>query len=208
MITSCGPLGLPKLMADFHAAHPAVEITLSEANSNELIDAVRSGTLDAAVIGLAESPPRGLDTQVVTDEPIACAVSTTHPLAGAKTVKLAALADHPLISLPVGTGIRARFEAACAVAGFQPPIAFEASDPHLLAELAGRGLGVAILPSSILDTERPGLAELELTDPPLRGQLAFAWRASGPRSPAAEAFVTHARTTLSPAQPARAGVPG
>ena len=39
--------------------------------------------------------------------------------------------------------------AACATAGITPRIAFEASTPEALADLAERGLGVAIVPSSV-----------------------------------------------------------
>jgi DNA-binding transcriptional LysR family regulator len=206
MITSCGPLGLPELLAEFHQTYPSVEITLSEANSDELVDGLRAGTLDAAIIGLASdanTAPAGLALQVVTDEPLVCAVSVDDPLArkagqpaGSATVALAELRGRPVISLPAGTGIRARFDEACATAGFAPRIAFEASDPFLLADLATRGLGVAILPRSIMSADWPKLRSLDLTDPALRGQLAFAWRADGPRSPAAEAFLGRARAAL------------
>ncbi|MCQ8770541.1 LysR substrate-binding domain-containing protein [Streptomyces telluris] len=66
--------------------------------------------------------------------------------AGRTALALAALAGRPLISLPRGTGLRGVLEHACAQAGFQPRITLEAAAPHLLARLAGRGLGVAILP--------------------------------------------------------------
>ena len=208
MVTSCGPLGLPELLAEFHRTYPSVEITLSEANSDELVDGLRAGTLDAAIIGLASTDPPGLAIQLVADESLVCAMNVDDPLAanadplgGGETVALAELRGRPVISLPIGTGIRARFDEACAAAGFAPRIAFEASDPILLADLASRGLGVAILPRSVLPrstvaADWPKLRTLDLTDPALRGQLAFAWRADGPRSPAAEAFLARARAAL------------
>jgi DNA-binding transcriptional LysR family regulator len=68
-------------------------------------------------------------------------------------------------------------------------IAFEASDPGVLAQLAARGLGVAILPEPVAG----GLRTLALG---LRGQIALAWRAGGPASPAARALVSHARSSV------------
>jgi DNA-binding transcriptional LysR family regulator len=72
-------------------------------------------------------------------------------------------------------------------------VAFEASDPSVLAQLAARGLGVAILPEpAAVD----GLHTLPLG---LRGQIALAWRAGGvggDLSPAGRAFMEHARGSV------------
>src|ERR1700716_1395811 len=43
MVTSGFAVVLSDLLADFHQEHPAVEITLSEANSDSLLDALRKG---------------------------------------------------------------------------------------------------------------------------------------------------------------------
>ena len=59
-----------------------------------------------------------------------------------------ALRDQPLISLPHGTGLRAALDIGCANVGFEPRIAFEASALPMVPQLAGMGLGVAILPAS------------------------------------------------------------
>lgn len=186
---------VPGLLAGFHAEYPNVEITLSTANSDQLVDAVRSGDLDTAIVSVGpDERPAGLDIEVVTDEPVDAAVSLADELAGHATVSLAQLAQRPLIALPVGTGIRRQFDQACAVAGISPRIAFEASTPQALADLAERGLGVAILPRSMA-RNRPGLHPLRLT-PELRGRLVLAWRASGPRSPAARVLVDRARELL------------
>ncbi|WP_409437354.1 LysR family transcriptional regulator [Mycobacterium sp. SMC-14] len=186
---------VPGLLAGFHAEYPNVEITLSTANSDQLVDAVRGGDLDLAIVSVGPGEqPAGLDIEVVTDEPVDAAVSLADELAGHATVSLPQLAQRPLIALPVGTGIRRQFDQACAVAGISPRIAFEASTPQALADLAERGLGVAILPRSMA-RGRPGLHPLRLT-PELRGRLVLAWRASGPRSPAARVLVDRARQLL------------
>src|SRR4051794_8609339 len=41
---------IPTLLADFHAQHPNVEITLSTDTSDALIDNVRDGRLDVAIV--------------------------------------------------------------------------------------------------------------------------------------------------------------
>jgi DNA-binding transcriptional LysR family regulator len=186
---------IPTLLADFHRAHPAVEITLSTDGSEALIDGVQSGALDAAIVSVGpDEVPSGLAVEVVTDEAIDAAVCLDDPWAGLTSIGLAQLVERPLIALPMGAGIRAQLERACAAAGLAPHVAFEASTPVALAELAEHGLGVAIVPQSVSRTH-PGLSAIEIA-PDLRGRLVFAWRSSGPMSPAARVLVDMARRLL------------
>ena len=186
---------MPLLLADFHADHPEVEITLSTDSSDTLIEMVRTGRLDAAIVSVGPGErPDGLDVEVVTDEAIAAAVSRTDELASRKIIRFTDLADRRLIALPVGAGIRHQFDAACAKAGVSPRVAFEASTPLALADLAERGLGVAIVPASV-PRGRDGLYALPIV-PELRGRLVLAWRSGGPMSPAARVLVDKARRLL------------
>jgi DNA-binding transcriptional LysR family regulator len=124
------------------------------------------------------------------------AVAPGDPLAGRARVAAGALRERDLVSTPRGTALRATLEAACARAGFSPRVACEASDPPMLAELAARGLGVALVPASVV-AARPGrLRAVPVAGPQLRGRLALAWRPEGPGSPAAQALVAHARAAV------------
>jgi DNA-binding transcriptional LysR family regulator len=172
-----------------------VEITLSEAGSGHLLDGLRAGRLDVAFVGLAGDPPPGIDILVITDEPLVAIVGTADPLATRDVITLQELAGHPLIGLPPGTALRACVDDAFAAADLRPHFAFEAGDPRLLARLAGRGLGVAVLPESVTEGRSAELHAIALR-PGVRGRLAFAWRAEGPVGPAARAFVAHIRTAL------------
>lgn len=195
MVASPSSLDLPGLLADFHHDHPGVDITLTEANSDQLLDALYAGGLDVAFIGLAGTPP-GITTHVVADQPLVLVVSPSDPLAKQATATLDAIRHRELISLPRGTGQRSSIDDACAEAGFIPHVAFEASDPHVLAQFASRGLGVAILPESTASAHGDELHIVVLTRPPLRARLAIAWKAEGPTSPAARAFISQARAVL------------
>ncbi|MCV7424432.1 LysR family transcriptional regulator [Mycobacterium yunnanensis] len=183
---------LAGVLADFHAAHPGVEITLSTDNSDVLMDRLRNGALDVAIVSVvSDERPEGLDVDVLTDEAFDAAVSHDDEMAGTTTIGLAALAERSLIALPVGTGLRTRLDQAFAAAGLSARIAFEASTPIAVAELAERGLGVAIVPSSVART-RPALHPVSIR-PELRGRLVLAARSTGPVSPAAAALLQTAR---------------
>jgi DNA-binding transcriptional LysR family regulator len=185
------------LLAVFHRDYPAVQISLSEDGSDQLLDRLQTGQLDAAVIGLPGPPPPGIDVQTVCTEQLVVATSHEDPLATRSRIALDVLRDRPLISLPQGSGLRSFLQSACARAGFDPDIALEAGDLQLLVQLTARGLGASVLPRSIADTY-PQLHVLTVTRPRLRGRIALAWRPAEPHSPAARQLIRHAQTMLAP----------
>ncbi|GAA1686202.1 LysR substrate-binding domain-containing protein [Nonomuraea maheshkhaliensis] len=189
-------LDLPGMLASFHDRFPAVEIALVENDPESLLDGVTGGRLDLGLLGLGAPLPPGVAVQVVVDQRLVAVVHPDHELAGARSVTVAELEGRRLVSLPAGTGLRAALEESCARAGFAPQVAYEASEPYVLGQLAARGLGLAVLPESAVAAAASELRVLELTEPAMRGQMGVVWRAEGPRSPAARAFVEHARRHL------------
>ena len=185
------------LLADFHAEHPAVEIALRTDAAEPLLAAVAAGRVDAAFTALPAAPPAGVATATIADEELVAVVAHGDPLARRDAIPLTALRERALVGMPRGSGLRSLLEDACAAAGFRPHVAFEAGDPRVVAQLAARGLGAAVVPASIAAARTDRLHALRVTRPPLRGRLALAWRADGPASPAAHAFVTRARAHFS-----------
>jgi DNA-binding transcriptional LysR family regulator len=195
MVIACSSFDFAELLAGYHRSYPAVEIALSEANSDELIARLQSGQLDLAYIALGGVAPAGLDLLEIADEALVAAVSQDDALVTCRSMPLAAIGDRTLLSLPRGTGIRAIFDDACAGIGLKPRITLEASNLGILARLASLGLGVAILPESVA-AATAGLHAIEITDPRMRGKVALAWRTDGPTGPAAQALIRRAREAM------------
>jgi DNA-binding transcriptional LysR family regulator len=201
MVTACTVTGLFDGLSAFHQAHPGVAITLVEDNSASLVEWVRSGEADLALVGVAGSPPPGLDSLSIVSERLAAAAPPGHPLlTGREGVTLAALAGHPLVCLPPGTGIRSALDQACAAAGIHPEIAMEASAPGAIADLAARGLGVAVLSKSMAASYAPRLASLPIEDIDIPARLTLIWRTMP--NPALQEFIRHCRRAFASPQPA------
>ena len=193
MVTACPVELMPAAVAGFHREHADVEISLVEDGSDDLLAGVAAGRIDLALVGLADDDPAaGIAVQVIADEPLHAAVAPGHELASRSSVPVRALAEHDLIALPRGTGGRTALETACARAGVAPRIVIEASDPRVLAAMAQRGLGVAVLP----DSGWEDLTLVPIVRPELRSRLALAWRDAGPASPAARTLIAFAREAL------------
>ncbi|GAA4679627.1 LysR substrate-binding domain-containing protein [Pseudonocardia yuanmonensis] len=186
MAPSLAATDLPELLADFREAHPAVEISLREGTSDELLGQLVAGEVDLVWAGMAGEPPPGVATRTITDQALV-AVGVD-----AVEVGLGDLPGRPLMCMSPGTGPRGAFDAACAAAGLRPTIAFEAGDPLLLARLAARGLGVAVLPASAVRAAGLDAPAARLL-PEVRSRIELAWRADGPNGPAARALIAAAR---------------
>jgi DNA-binding transcriptional LysR family regulator len=196
MVVACSAIDVPDLLAAFHRQHPNVDISLTEANSDQLIAALVAGELDLAYVALGPDTPPGIATRILVDEPMVAVVGPDDPLARAGHLDLAELGRRAVISLPPGTGVRALLDEACAAAGIRPRIALVASNLGIVAALAARGLGLAIVPASVAASGPAGLCTLPIDGPELRGRIALAWRSDGPMSPTARALVRDARALV------------
>lgn len=196
MVTACTVPALFSALASFHRAHPGVEISLLEDDSAQLVERVREGAVDLALIGAAERAPGDLPGQLVISESIAAAVPSEHPLAGKDGLTLAQLSDYPVICLPPGTGIRAVLDQAAAQHGVALNVALQASAPGAVVQLAERGLGVAVLSQSML-AEYPQLQIVPIVDADVTAVLALI--AAPSQSPALQELLVHCREAF--AQP-------
>ena len=175
MITGCTVTPLFDALATFHRRHPRIEIALIEDNSDVLVEHVRAGTADLALVGAAGTTPEGLQSLTIVSEGLVAVVAPGHPLARREQVPLRGLAAYPLICLPVGTGIRGVLDQACAAAGVRPNLALQATAPGAVADLAQRGLGVGVLSTSMA-AELEGLVAVPVDDVELSALLALVWR--------------------------------
>lgn len=175
MITACTVTPLFDALSAFHRGHPGVEITLVEDASEQLVERVRGGALDLALIGAAGTPPPGLDALPIISEGLVALVPPDHPLAARPRTTLAELGTYPIVCMPTGTGIRTVFDRACAEAGLRPDIALQASAPGAVTDLAARGLGVAVLSASMTDDR---LTAVPIEDVHTPAVLALIWTAT------------------------------
>jgi len=181
MVTACTVAVLFDALAQFHRRYPEIEISLREDSSDRLIDGVRTGMLDLALAGTSQELPSGVDSDVVSDEQLVAAVPADHALAKRRRITLDQLVDHPLITLPPGAGVRSSLDNACSAAGLTARIGLEASAPDVVAGLAERGLGVAILTDTMAAARARTLRAVPIDGPSLRSRLDLVWR-SGERA--------------------------
>ncbi|MDX3853204.1 LysR family transcriptional regulator [Streptomyces sp. AK02-01A] len=191
MVIGCTLTPLFDALAAFHSAHPGVEISLLEDRSDRLVEEVRAGTIDLALIGTATAAPEGLGARTIISDRLVVAVPAGHPLAEPRRVTLREVVDYPIVCMPSGTGLRTVFDEACAAQGLRPAIALQASAADAIADLAVRGLAIAVLSESMAVPYRDRLTARTIDDLETPALLAMIW--NNTHSPAVRALLVQSR---------------
>jgi DNA-binding transcriptional LysR family regulator len=178
-------------LARFAAEHPGIDVDLYQAGSLELIEAVGDGRLDFAPLGMVDAlPERARETVQLIEvhsEPMLFACSRSHRLAERKTVRLTEVAGERFADLGPDWAIRIVNDRAFSELGRPRRVAFETNDVDELLEVVGRGLGVAVLPTSACRRSRR-VRFLELRGPAPTWRTGIAVPRGRPPSPAARAL--------------------
>jgi DNA-binding transcriptional LysR family regulator len=158
---------LPDVLRFFRKHYPDVALELFELSSLQQAEALREGRID---VGLLHSPPpdaeQWLQVERILRDPLVAALPLGHRLARRARLTLRALAPEPLLLFPRqnGPALYDRIIAAYRAAGFSPSVVQEAAQMHTLAGLVAAGLGVALVPGSIVRLRRPGVVYRPVRD--------------------------------------------
>ena len=91
---------LPPALAAFQKAFPHVNVLLHDASWRELVDGLRNGTFELAIMPQTTNmQPAGLEFEVLRTYPICVALAPTHRLARLKSIPLEKLANEPIVGL-------------------------------------------------------------------------------------------------------------
>jgi DNA-binding transcriptional LysR family regulator len=201
-----GTYDLPGVLGTFHHRHPGVEIHMCEETADRLLEMLRSDELDCAFASV--DPDRLGDEFAATllfEDDLVVAFAAGHPFAELEHVTFERLAEEALIAYRDGSEMRRRLEWAMADHGLRPRNAFLCTEMAAVRGLASRGLGVAVLPKSVADSEGEPIEVRPVGPEPLRWPVTIVWRAARRQPPAAKAFLALALDGVG-AVPARLAV--
>ena len=138
---------LPERLQRFMAAHPAVTVSLHEADTRHVVRACLDDRADVGV-GVEVPLPAGLDAWRFASDPLQVVVPLDHPLAGRKKISFALALAHPLVGIHAGGALdRSLAERAEAVGKrFEPTVSVSSFDAA--CRMVEAGLGIAVMPRS------------------------------------------------------------
>jgi DNA-binding transcriptional LysR family regulator len=175
----------------FASDNPGIDVELHQAGTTDLLNAVSDGSLDFAPLGLVDPLPEHTRETVqvieIHEEPMMFACSRSHRMAEQSAVRIVDLAGERFVDLGLDWAIRQVNDRAFAELGQPRRVAFETNDVDELLEVVGRGLGVAMIPTSACRRTR-GVSFLKLRDPAPTWKIGVAMPRGRPPSPAARAL--------------------
>jgi DNA-binding transcriptional LysR family regulator len=183
---------LPAALVAVGAAHPRLELRVTEVDPAQAPDALQSGLLDVALVHeydyVPAEPDPGLVTQPLLAEPMylasAAAVAGTGHDAGTGGDPVRAAAALPWIVASPGTLCHLMAVRLCQAAGFMPRIRHYADDFAAVLALVAAGQGVAVVPALALADCPDGVA---LTELPVTRRTLIACRTGTQAHPAVAA---------------------
>src|SRR4051812_20536057 len=138
---------MPLSIAAFRAAHPGVELSLIISEPEDAFPLLRSGEIDLALgyEGRIRQELDGISRQHLLSDPMFVAMPVDHPLAHKRNLRLGDLADDPWIASARDCECNRLINRACAIAGFEPRIAFETDDYTAMQGFVAAGVGVSMI---------------------------------------------------------------
>ncbi len=174
---------LPRALAGLLEEMPGVDVRLREGPGPALLDALRDGEIDLALIVATGDAPTlpGITIEPLFDSPVHVMTPPGLLEDAGESIELIDLADQPIVTLQPGSSFRSHLEAAFTRAGLRFQPAVEVGNLSLVRRFMITGLGVAPVPA-VAFSRRARTARytlLELTGvPPVR--YAFAVRSGAP----------------------------
>jgi len=175
------PYLLPHVIPGLGADFPGLQLLLVEEKSQRLLERLRDGRLDAALLALPVEDAAGLHAEPVFDEPFLLAVGPRHPLAARNTLALAELAGHHLMLLEDGHCLRDQALDVCRLAGAEENAEFRATSLETLRQMVAADVGITLLPALAVRppvSNPPGIRLLAFSDAAPSRTIALVWRRS------------------------------
>jgi DNA-binding transcriptional LysR family regulator len=184
---------LPPFLREFRERYPQVQIDLREATTDVQLEELIQGRIDVGLLipPLPDKTKTDLEYAPVLSEPlILAAPKGLKALRGKNVVALKTLSDMPLIIFP--RRIAPAFHDAILTcfhdAGLTPRIGQEAIQMQTIVGLVSAGMGIALVPQSVSNLNRPGVEYKPLTGKTPLVETGLAWRRDN-SSPVLRAFL-------------------
>jgi len=167
-IISTAQYFLPQVLKQFRKKHSEYKIILEIRNREQLIELLRDGQIDVAIMGLV---PKEIDTKVyaITNHPHVFIANLGHSLTNQKKIQPEALNNFDFISRENGSGTRAHMETFIQDHDIQPNIIMEMSSNESIKQAVIAGLGISFVSQHTIASElkHGQLKVLDVIDTPI-----------------------------------------
>jgi LysR family hydrogen peroxide-inducible transcriptional activator len=187
VIPSLAPYLLPRILPTLQSRFPDLRLELRETQTRQLVEDIKSGALDAAMLALPLGEP-DIDSIVLFEDLFLLAVPAGDPRAETARVAAADIDQSRLILLEDGHCLRDQALAFCATAARRNApgasgTVFGASSLTTVMQMVAGGYGVTLIPQIAADVERRDqrVKFLRLENPQPGRSIGLVFRPTSPR---------------------------
>lgn len=164
VIPTIAPYFLPSILATFSRKWPQAHITVVEEITPLLLDKLRAGSIDVAIVALpVQVRSHEFEAFPLMTEKLFAVLPKRHELANRREVSLGELHGEPFLLLRDGHCFRATTVEACNRARLNPHIVFESGQFSSILSMVCAGLGVSVVPAMAIE-KRTGCCFIPLAD--------------------------------------------
>lgn len=200
MIPTIAPYLLPSLLPALQTQYPTCQPTVVEEQSKVLVDMVRSGEIDTAVIALPY-PCEGLLTLDFWAEDFYWVALKNAEMAGQREISSRELADANLMLLKEGHCLKEHILDVCKLPKQTANHGFGTASLHTLIQMVLTNMGTTLVPAMALKqlvSQHEQLSAVHLSEPGPHRRIAFIIRPNYTRMNSVEALIKLCREVLEP----------
>ena len=192
LVEGSAPNIAAKWIESFHAKNKNVHFNIVDGNSDELIQKLRSGIINLAVI-TAPCDNTLLNSFSVGSERMTAFMSIKNPLASLSgdSINLSLLKDQPLI-VPSRESINVMINKWFKEIGAKPNIICKVDNYLDVAAFSGHNIGVSLFPKTSYISNKDIIVK-EVINPERNIEYLFVWLKGKPLSLIDEAFIDHVK---------------
>ncbi len=135
----------PALLKEFRRRHPEVDVKLTTGGTPFLLERLRAGAVDVALLTLPVDGADMVSVPVMREE-LLLAMHPSHPLARRRRVSAADLDGQPFVLFERGSSTRRVVDDMFAREAVTPRIVMETENVEILKSLVLIGMGITIIP--------------------------------------------------------------
>ncbi|WP_431121275.1 LysR family transcriptional regulator [Flagellimonas flava] len=167
---------LPPLIKDFSEKYPKTKFSLDEMNNQLQLQALEAERLDIGFVRSNEVPV-GLNCKAVYTENLCVVLPENHGISDATFKDISQFSNENFILFPNQQSqmYYQQIIKLCQHYGFSPSISHRSIHGPTIFKLVESGMGISIVPKSLMDNKNYGIRFIELADVPFNTSLFAVW---------------------------------
>lgn len=170
----------PQLVPEIKQALPRIRLILIEEKTDQLLEKLRSGQIDAALLALPVNEDF-LATEILFEDEFLLAVASDHALADKTVVEQRDLDGHTLLLLDEGHCLRGQALQVCHTLSVDEEQDFRATSLETLRQMVRAGTGITFMPKIAVSEEDAGIRYLPFRSPAPSRTIGLVWRKTSAR---------------------------